>query len=40
MKIADFGVAKSTESQSELTQAGFLSCLIPETYGGSGLGLI
>ncbi len=29
-----------TEFISELTVSGFLGCLIPETYGGAGLGLI
>lgn len=29
-----------TEFVKEITQAGFLGCLIPEKYGGSGLGLI
>jgi len=29
-----------TEFVKEMTQAGFLGCLIPEAYGGAGLGLI
>ncbi|MGI9350027.1 MAG: acyl-CoA dehydrogenase family protein [Rhizobiaceae bacterium] len=29
-----------TEFVSEMTQAGFLGCLIPEEYGGTGLGLV
>lgn len=29
-----------TEFVKEITQSGFLGCLIPESYGGSGLGLI
>jgi acyl-CoA dehydrogenase len=28
-----------TEFVREMTEAGFLNCLIPETYGGAGLGL-
>ena len=31
--------AYPTEFVERLTQAGFLSCLIPEEYGGSGLGI-
>lgn len=29
-----------TEFVKEITKSGFLGCLIPETYGGAGLGLI
>ncbi|MEO1141410.1 MAG: acyl-CoA dehydrogenase family protein, partial [Pseudomonadota bacterium] len=29
-----------TEFVTEITNSGFLGCLIPETYGGSGLGLV
>jgi len=29
-----------TDFVKEMTRAGFLGCLIPETYGGAGLGLI
>ena len=29
-----------TEFVRELTQAGFLTALIPETYGGAGLGVL
>ena len=31
--------AYPTEFVQELTQSGFLACLIPEEYGGSGLGV-
>ena len=35
----DSNDAYPTEFVQALTEAGFLACLIPEEYGGSGLGL-